>query len=413
VPTNAADHSMNLVAIAIPFFVLLVLAEYIYGRAVGRNTYRLTDTINSLQTGALSRLRSFIKVSVVGAAATAAGPQFILFELDSSETWTWIAAFVSYDFCYYWSHRFSHETRILWATHVVHHQSETFNLSTALRQPSTGFLSFVFFLPLFIVGFPRNVLLTVGSLNLIYQFWVHTEHIRTLGPLEWLLITPSNHRVHHARDPEYLDRNYGGVFIVWDRIFRTFAAEDPKRPCSFGITHPICSLNPLWANLHVWYENLKDTWNTRRIVDKARLWIANPAWRPADLRDSRVPAWSKAAFSVETPQKTRILVLVQMVLLIAGLMALRYATLDRALALALLFLAILSFHTEGMWLENRLSVRIFEFGRLAAVGVAAWYGVAVAHTRNVSVAVGLGIYGLASAAIFLRMPSPRTRPFTP
>jgi alkylglycerol monooxygenase len=352
-------------------------------------------------------------VGGISAAVAATGTPTIWFELDSNETWTWIAAFVSYDFCYYWSHRFSHELRILWATHVVHHQSEAFNLSTALRQPSTGFLSFVFFLPLFAVGFPRNVLLTVGSLNLIYQFWVHTEHIRTLGPLEWVLITPSNHRVHHARNPEYLDRNYGGVFIVWDRLFRTFTAEDPKIPCSFGITHPIQSLNPLWANLHVWYENFKDAWNTRRITDKVRIWFSSPTWRPADLRDSRIPAWSKAAFSEQAPQKTRTGVFVQMVLLIAGLMILRYATLDRALALALLFFAILSFHVEGMWLENRRSVRIFEFGRLAAVALAAWYGFASAHTRNVPLAVGLGIYVLASAAVSLCMPSPGNRPLTP
>ena len=162
--------------------------------------------------------------------------------MDSA--WQWVAAFVAYDFCYYWKHRYGHEWRIMWASHIAHHQSEEFNLSTALRQTGTDYIGFVFYIPLYLVGIPAAAMITVGSLNLIYQFWVHTEHIRRVGPLEWMLVTPSNHRVHHARNPEYIDRNYGGVFIVWDRLFGTFKDERTDVPCVYGITTGLEELEP-------------------------------------------------------------------------------------------------------------------------------------------------------------------------
>ncbi|MCB1645629.1 MAG: sterol desaturase family protein, partial [Pseudomonadales bacterium] len=168
-------------------------------------------------------------------------------------------------------------------SHVAHHQSEEYNLSTALRQTGTDYIGFVFYLPLYLVGMPVYVIVTVGSLNLIYQFWVHTRHIRRLGPLEWLLVTPSNHRVHHARNPEYIDKNYGGVFIIWDRMFGTFKDEDETIPCVFGITHQLRSWNPVWANLHVWVETAKLSWRTRSVADKFRVWFKGPGWYPADI----------------------------------------------------------------------------------------------------------------------------------
>ncbi len=157
-------------------------------------------------------------------------------------------AFVVYDFCYYWLHRLGHERNILWAAHSVHHQSEEYNLSTALRQTSTGFLlSWIFYLPLAVLGVPLAVFITVAALNLLYQFWVHTRHIPKLGWYEGFFVTPSNHRAHHAQNPLYMDRNYGGVFILWDRLFGTFQQEDDAEPPVFGVTRPLASWNPLWA----------------------------------------------------------------------------------------------------------------------------------------------------------------------
>ena len=138
--------------------------------------------------------------------------------VSTESLWVWVAAFIAYDFCYYWKHRFGHQWRIMWASHVAHHQSEEFNLSTALRQTGTDYIGFVFYILLYLAGLPVEVVVTVGSLNLIYQFWVHTEHVGRLGFYEWLFVTPSNHRVHHAKNPIYIDRNYGGVFIIWDRF---------------------------------------------------------------------------------------------------------------------------------------------------------------------------------------------------
>ena len=171
----------------------------------------------------------------------------------------------------------------MWASHIAHHQSEEFNLSTALRQTGTDYIGFVFYIPLYLAGVPAAAVITVGSLNLIYQFWVHTEHIRRLGPLEWIFVTPSNHRVHHARNPEYIDKNYGGVFILWDRLFGTFQDERADVPCVYGITTGLKSWNPLWANLHFWTDTAKLAWRTRSWGDKLRIWFKPPGWIPADL----------------------------------------------------------------------------------------------------------------------------------
>ena len=274
---------MNYVEIAIPFFILAMLVEFVYGKLAKRQTYRLADTVNSLQLGTLSRLMDVLRLGfsavVFGALVGWLGiPQW---SMDSA--WQWVVAFVAYDFCYYWKHRFGHEWRIMWASHIAHHQSEEFNLSTALRQTGTDYVGFVFYIPLYLAGVPAAAMITVGSLNLIYQFWVHTEHIRRLGPLEWIFVTPSNHRVHHARNPEYIDRNYGGVFILWDRLFGTFQDERADVPCVYGITTGLKSWNPLWANLHFWSDTAKLAWRTRNWGDKLRIWFKPPGWYPADL----------------------------------------------------------------------------------------------------------------------------------
>jgi hypothetical protein len=196
----------------------------------------------------------------------------------------WVLAFVLYDLCYYWLHRLGHERNVLWAAHSVHHQSEEYNLTTALRQTSSGFIfSWIFYLPLALIGVPPLVFITVASLNLLYQFWVHTRHIAKLGWLEWIFITPSNHRVHHAQNPVYLDRNYGGVFILWDRLFGTFKEEDPAEPVVFGVTTPLASWNPLWANLQFYAQLWRDARRTRSVWDKWRIWFMPTGWRPADV----------------------------------------------------------------------------------------------------------------------------------
>ena len=276
---------MNLIALAVPFFLLAIAIEWLWGRWSGRDTYRLTDAVSSLTLGGLSQARRFVALGV-GGSVYAWLSSVTPFATWTAEGWeAWIVAFCLYDLCYYCSHRAGHEIKLFWAAHVVHHQSEDYNLSTALRQTSSGFLfGWIFYTPLFFIGVPVEMMVTVGALNLIYQFWVHTEHVGELGWFEYVFVSPSNHRVHHARNTCYLDRNYGGVFIIWDRLFGTYQRELPSEPCVYGITKPIRSWSPVEAWIHVYRDILSDMVRTRRWGE--RLWVpfSHPAWQPSDLR---------------------------------------------------------------------------------------------------------------------------------
>ena len=282
---------MDLIALAVPFFLLAIIIELIVDRARHKGLFRTNDAINSLSAGILSTtsgyFTKFLQFVIWGFVLQ----NFAL--IDMSLSWfdtspqgiaLWVAAAVAWDFCYYWFHRFSHEISILWAAHAVHHQSEDYNLSTALRQTSTGFLfGWIFYLPLFLIGFPLEVLITVNAINLIYQFWVHTQVVRRLGVLDFLLVTPSNHRVHHAQNERYIDKNYGGMLILWDRMFGTFEDEHDDEPVVFGVRKPLASWNPFWANLQVYDYLLFDARKTARWRDKIGIWFRRTGWRPADV----------------------------------------------------------------------------------------------------------------------------------
>ncbi|MNC14696.1 Fatty acid hydroxylase superfamily protein [compost metagenome] len=275
---------MDLILLAVPFFFVLIAVELVADRVRGQHNFTLADSINSLSTGALSTSTGLLTKGVGLVTYALAFEHLALLQLPAQAGWVWLLAFVLYDFCYYWLHRLGHERNVLWAAHSVHHQSEEYNLTTALRQTSSGFIfSWLFYLPLALLGVPPLVFITVASLNLLYQFWVHTRHIPKLGWLEWVLITPSNHRVHHAQNPAYLDRNYGGVFILWDRLFGTFKEEDPAEPVVFGVTTPLASWNPLWANLQFYAQLWHDARRTTSLWDKLRIWFMPTGWRPADV----------------------------------------------------------------------------------------------------------------------------------
>lgn len=230
---------MDFVPYAVPFFIALIVVELLVDRWRGARNYRVADAINSLSTGVLSTTTGLLTKGVGLLTYVFALKHLALIELSAESVWTWVFAFVFYDFCYYWLHRCGHERNILWAAHSVHHQSEDYNLTTALRQTSTGFLlSWIFYLPLAVLGVPLVVFISVASLNLLYQFWVHTRHVPKLGWFEWFFVTPSNHRAHHAQNALYMDRNYGGVFIIWDRLFGSFQEEDENEPVIFGVTTP-------------------------------------------------------------------------------------------------------------------------------------------------------------------------------
>lgn len=284
---------------AIPVFFVLIAVELVAAWRTGRAVYRVNDAIASLSLGTLSQLSGvFTKVLTVGVYALAV-EHLALFELSAGNPWVWVAGLLLYDFFYYWHHRAGHEVNLLWAAHVVHHQSERYNLTTALRQTSSGALfGWVFYLPMAVLGFPLEVFVVVAVINLLYQFWVHTELVGKLGWYDRVFVSPSNHRAHHAVNSRYLDRNYGGILILWDRMFGTFVEEDEADPPVYGTRAPLRSFNPIWANLEVYAGLWRESRRIRRWRDRLRLWLGKPGWRPADL-EARDP---QPAFDITRPE---------------------------------------------------------------------------------------------------------------
>lgn len=290
----------QVIVLATPVFFLLIGLEYAWGRWRGRNTYRLNDAVNSISLGMLSEL-SKVLTSVLRIGIYAAVFSWVSV-WHNEAFWMsplgWLLALVFYDFCYYWLHRAGHEVAVFWAAHVVHHQSQDYNLSTALRQTSSGaLLGWVFYLPMAVAGVPPLVFGVVALVDLLYQFWVHTEHVGKLGWFDRWFCSPSNHRVHHAVNDKYLDRNYGGILIVWDRLFGSFREEDEK--CVYGTRAPLQSWDPLWSNAEVYWSLARDSWHARSWGDKLRVWIKPPGWRPADVA-ARFP---KPEFSLERVER--------------------------------------------------------------------------------------------------------------
>jgi sterol desaturase/sphingolipid hydroxylase (fatty acid hydroxylase superfamily) len=282
------------IALATPVFFALIALEYAIGRARGRSNYRLNDAVNSLSLGVMSEVvKLFTRLLVVG-IYTAAYSVAALWQPPTGEWWVWALAVVAYDFCYYWNHRLGHESAVFWASHVVHHQSQEYNLSTALRQTSSGaLLGWIFYLPMAIAGFPPEVFVFAALLDLLYQYWIHTEQVGKLGWFDRWFASPSNHRVHHAVNDRYIDRNYGGIFMLWDRLFGTFVEEDEK--CVYGTRAPLESWDPLWANLEVYADLARRSWQAERWRDKLAVWVMPPGWQPVSAGGA---AWHKPAFDV-------------------------------------------------------------------------------------------------------------------
>ncbi|MFC5473001.1 sterol desaturase family protein [Paraherbaspirillum soli] len=288
----------KVITLATPVFFLLIFTELIVGLLRKRNTYRVNDAINSISLGVLSQISgAFMQLLRIGIYAWLVR-HVALLELPANSIWVWVSGLLLYDFCYYWLHRFGHEVNILWAAHVVHHQSEEYNLSTALRQTSSGaLLGWIFYVPMALLGYPPEVFAAVALIDLIYQFWVHTQQIGKLGWFDRVFVSPSNHRAHHAVNDVYLDKNYGGILILWDRLFGTFTEEQDQEPVVYGTRSPLRSWNPVWANLEVYKALWLDAWRARQVGDKLRVWIARPGWRPADV----AAAWPSSQFDIGRP----------------------------------------------------------------------------------------------------------------
>jgi sterol desaturase/sphingolipid hydroxylase (fatty acid hydroxylase superfamily) len=364
---------VNYIVLAIPVFFVLIGLELVITRLLERDYYRLSDSLNDLSCGILQQLLEvFVKTTLF------AGYLFLydhhrLADVPGASAAAWVGCFLGVDFLYYWFHRLSHEVNAFWAAHVVHHQSEEYNLAVALRQGAfQGWFSWFFYLPLALVGFPPLMFLTVSSLNTLYQFWIHTRTIGRLGPLEWVLNTPSNHRVHHGRNPLYIDRNHGGTLIVWDRLFGTYQAEQ-EEPV-YGITTPLRSWNPVWANLHYWVELGDKARRTRRLSDRLRLFVKPPGWQPEDLGGFQaapaVDAASYRKWETPVPRALAVYAFVQFSALLIGasLLLYRQGALSRAACAAAAAFITVSLVALGGLFERKRWAAPLEAARLIALG---------------------------------------------
>jgi alkylglycerol monooxygenase len=267
---------------AIPIFFACIGVEWWIAQRRGLELYRFADAISNLGNGIGEQVIGAFAVPITVGIYATIWRYFRVATLPMRSVAAWVAIFFLVDLAYYVFHRAAHRVNFLWAGHVVHHQSEEYNFSVALRQSWFGQLtSWLFYLPLAVAGFPPAMFLTMTTLNTLYQFFIHTRLVKTLGPVEWVFNTPSHHRVHHGVNPRYVDRNYAGILIIWDRLLGTFEPEGVEP--IYGLVKPLGSFNALWANLHYWAEVGSMARRTRRWRDKARAWVAPPEWRPADL----------------------------------------------------------------------------------------------------------------------------------
>ena len=260
--------------IAIPIFALLIAIEAWYSARRNNSFYEKKDGWNNIFIGLMSVIFGALIGLMVGSAYVFSY-DIAPYKFPADAWWTWAILIFVDDFAYYWFHRISHESRIFWNFHVVHHSSEFYNLSVAVRQSwFSGILHWIFYAPIMMLGFAPWMFFLVHGINLIYQFWIHTRFIKTLGPLEAVLNTPSHHRVHHGVNEMYLDKNYGGILIIWDRIFGTFTAEteEPR----YGIIKPVNSYNPMWINTHAWFEMWEAMKRRKTLAGKMRCVFGSP-----------------------------------------------------------------------------------------------------------------------------------------
>ncbi len=269
---------------AIPFFLILIAIENIAGHFMGVSTLRAFDTISSLSSGITNVVKDVLGLSIIIISYQWMVDKVALFHIET--TWLlYVLAFIGIDFSGYWVHRWSHEVNVFWNRHVIHHSSEEFNLPCALRQSVSEIIAlFTFtFLPMALLGIPGKVIAVVAPIQLFAQFWYHTRLIGKMGWLEYIIVTPSHHRVHHAINPIYMDKNYSQIFILWDKWFGTFQPELPDVPPVYGITKAVNTWNPWIINYHHIWNIMKDAWRTSNWLDKIKIWFMPTGWRPADV----------------------------------------------------------------------------------------------------------------------------------
>lgn len=356
------------IALAVPFFFVLIGIELVVARARGERVYRLADAVTDVSCGVTSQVMLLFYGALQLAIYAWLYDHARLFTLSTASAW--LVALLGVDFLYYWWHRASHEVNLLWAAHVVHHQSEDYNLAVALRQAVlTSWTALVFYLPLAVLGVPAPIYAASVALSTLYQFWIHTQLIGKIrGPLDYVLNLPAHHRVHHAVNPQYLDKNYGAVLIVWDRLFGTY--EEEREPPVYGITQPLASFNPWWAQVHYFRDLARLSARTPRRLDKLQVWFRSPAWLPKGLAQSPKTA-SRPKYDVPLTRGLAAYVLVQEALIIGGATILLFyqEQLARSLVGAAALSVLVGLLALGALLEHKRWAWPLEAARLVATAM--------------------------------------------
>lgn len=367
--------NINPIVLSIPVFFLLIGIELLVERFTHKKLYRLPDAISNISCGITSQLSGlFLKIFGIGIYQFLF-EKFSFFTLDNSTWWYWVALILLVDFAYYWAHRMSHEINLFWGGHVVHHQSEEYNLSVALRQSSLQVVwTFAFNLPIALLGFQTLDFVLVAAFNTLYQFWIHTETINKLPRwIELVFNTPSHHRVHHGRNPKYIDKNHAGSLIIWDKMFGTFQAEE-ERP-TYGITKPLNSWNAVWANMSHYAEMSKDLRRIPYWTDRIKYLFMKPGWLPDYLGGYRpapeVDAATFRKYDTPSPLSLNLYVLFQYVLCLVGTSLFLFKSADfsvgeKAFITALITLTVVNC---GVLFEGRRWVWRAEWARIIAYPV--------------------------------------------
>lgn len=387
--------NLNPIVLSIPIFFLLIGIELVVERLMHRKLYSLPDAIANLSCGITSQLSGlFMRVLAIGVYEILYS-NFAFFTLERNWIY-WVGLFLLTDLAYYWAHRMSHEINLFWGGHVVHHQSEEYNLSVALRQSSFQVVwTFAFSLPIALLGFDTLDFALISALNTLYQFWIHTETINKMGWFEYIFNTPSHHRVHHGRDPKYIDKNHAGSLIIWDKMFGTFQAEEEKP--TYGITKPINSWNAVWANFSHYAAMKEDLKLITKWSDKIKYLFKKPGWLPAELGGYHpAPAIDKSNYHkyvTPAPVQLNYYVLFQYIicLVCTAIFLFKQGQFElgqKAVATVLISVWVVN---SGVLFENKGWVRIAEWVRiiiypLIAVGLAyayqlnpVFYGIALAY----------------------------------
>jgi sterol desaturase/sphingolipid hydroxylase (fatty acid hydroxylase superfamily) len=276
----------KILVFVMPIFLILILLEKLYGHYKGENTAPNMDSISSVSSGMVNSVKDVLGLSITLISYDWIASKIAIFHLEAT-VMAYIIGFVAIDFYGYWSHRLSHQINFLWNKHAIHHSSEEFNLACALRQPVSSFVNLFTFLliPAAFLGVPSKVIAITLPIHLFLQFWYHTKHIKKIGFLEKILVSPSHHRVHHAINPEYMDKNHSQIFIIWDKLFGTFQEELETVPPVFGITRPAKTWNPIRINFqHLWLL-ITDAWHAENWKDKFTIWFKPTGWRPENFEE--------------------------------------------------------------------------------------------------------------------------------